>query len=111
VPVTRCAEAVAVGAAAGGRDRCGSAESGEGSLGQHAFGIAASGDQQLGRGVGTDSVGGSQAGVVEAHHAVQGLDQGLVLGGQLLDARGEALQRGEDGGMDRVTGRPQPGQA
>jgi hypothetical protein len=51
-------------------------------------------------------VGGSQAGVVEAHHAVQG----LVLGGQLLDAPGEALQRGEDGGMDRVTGRPQPGQ-
>jgi hypothetical protein len=55
-------------------------------------------------------VGGSQAGVVDAHHAVQVLDQGLVLGGQLLDALGEALQRGQDRGVDRVTGRPQPGQ-
>ncbi|MFJ4428986.1 hypothetical protein [Streptomyces bobili] len=55
-------------------------------------------------------MGGSQAGVVDAHHAVHGLDQGLVLGGQLLEAPGEALQPGEDGGMDRVAGRLQPGQ-
>lgn len=68
-------------------------------------GQATGGDKQLGRGVGTDSVGGSQTGVVEAHHAVQSLDEGLVLGGQLLDAPGEALQRWEDGGMDRVASR------
>ncbi|MFB7457026.1 MULTISPECIES: hypothetical protein [unclassified Streptomyces] len=42
--------------------------------------------------------------------AVQGLGEGLVFGGQFFDASGEALERGEDGGVDRVPGRPQPGQ-
>lgn len=92
--------------AAGGGDRCGSAEGGEGSFGPHAFEVATSGDQELGSGVGADSVGGPQPGVVDGDLAVQCLGQGLMLGGQFFDAPGEALQCGEDRDVDCVPGRP-----
>jgi hypothetical protein len=55
-------------------------------------------------------VGGPQAGVMGGDLAVQGLGEGIVLGGQFFDASGEALQRGEDRDVDHVPGRPQPGQ-
>lgn len=99
-----------VGSAAGGGNRCGSAQSGEGSLRPHPLGIAARRDQQLGGSVGADLVGSPQAGVMSGDLTVQGPGQLFVLGGQFLDAPGEALQRGEDGDVDRVPGRPQEGQ-
>ncbi|MFG2791851.1 hypothetical protein [Streptomyces sp. NPDC048419] len=42
--------------------------------------------------------------------AVQYPGQHLVLGGEFLDASGEALERGEDGDVHGVAGRPRPGQ-
>ncbi len=80
-----------VGPAAGGGDRRGSAERGERSLGPHAFRVASGGDQQLGGGVGADSVGGPQAGIVDGGLTVQGFGQGRVLGGHV--ERAEKLYR------------------
>ncbi|MEU3195761.1 hypothetical protein [Streptomyces sp. NPDC006996] len=60
--------------------------------------------------VGADSVGGSQAGVAGGDRGVQGFGEGFVLGRQFLDTPGKGSQRGQDRGVEGVSGRPLPGQ-
>lgn len=79
------------------------AQSCERCLGAEAVGVAARGDQQLGRGVRADAVSGPQARVELGDGVVQRGREFLVLGGQGLDASGQALQGGQDGVVDGVS--------
>ncbi|GAA3358186.1 hypothetical protein GCM10017744_031720 [Streptomyces antimycoticus] len=47
--------------------------------------------------------------VAGGDRGVQGLGQGFMFSGQLLDAPGKGSQCGQDRGVDRVSGRPLPG--
>ena len=88
-PVPAAVEAVSVGLAAGGGDRCGAAEVGEGGFGAQPVGVVAGGDQQLPGDVGpTPTQGGSMPGAVAATSG-RGVVEVGDLGGELLMAAGQ----------------------
>ena len=96
-PVTSPVEPVAVGAARGRGDGCGTAQVCEGGLGAQPLGVVAGGNQQLAGGVDPDPGQGEQGGS-------DGGDQGLQLAIEVVEFGLELLptpRQGPQGGLGR----------